>query len=165
MDDKDRSKQIGDNLRFYSDARFKQLTLFLSWITLLAAGLLQFEANPAAKHLNLGQALPVFAMFVTAVFWVMEIRATLNWRAHREAEPSLWPRPPTDGWSWLNATHAVFVLYAGIYLVWFQVARLQSVGSLFTWLAALLGIVVLIFGVHSYAKYSKQGSMLVRQDG
>ena len=158
-------KQIGDNLRFYSDARFKQLTLFLSWITLLAAGLFQFEDKLLAKELNVRLAIPAFAMFVTAVFWVMEIRATLNWRAHRDSSPDLWPRPPADIWSWLNATHAVFILYAGIYATWFKVATMQGASSTFTSLAASLGIVVLVFGIHTYAAYSKQGSTLPRKDG
>lgn len=106
--DGDVLKQIGDNLRFYADARFKQLTLYVAWITLLAGGLLQYGDKPLAKDLRLLDYLPGVGMLVTAVFWVLETRASLYWRALRDADPRLLPRPPDSLWSWFSSTNAVF---------------------------------------------------------
>ena len=158
LNDKDQRKLIADNLRFYADARFKQLSLFLAWITLLAGGLFQFGDKQLARDLNISSGLPIFAMLVTAVFWVLEIRASLFWRAHRDVAPDLWPRPPSDGWSWLSSTNAVFVLYASIYFVWLLLSIKLSPHPVFYLLPGLLGVTIFAFGVTSYIRYSSPGS-------
>jgi hypothetical protein len=38
-----RRAELGGNMRFYADMRFKQLTLFLAWLTLAGAGAAQYE--------------------------------------------------------------------------------------------------------------------------
>ncbi len=34
--------QIAENMRFYTDMRFKQLTLLLAWLTIVAGGVAQY---------------------------------------------------------------------------------------------------------------------------
>jgi hypothetical protein len=40
-----RRAELGGNMRFYADMRFKQLTLFLAWLTLAGAGAAQYETQ------------------------------------------------------------------------------------------------------------------------
>jgi hypothetical protein len=151
-------KQLGDNLRFYADARFKQLTLYLAWITLLAGGLLQFSDKKMATDIALQHGMPAFAMLVTAVFWVLETRTTLYWRAHRDAIPAAWPRPPESIWAWFNATNAVWLLYATIYAAWMYVAVQLASPAPIVALSGLLGLAVAAFSVSSYVRFAAQGS-------
>ena len=103
-------KAISENMKFYGEARFKQLTIFITWMTLLLGGLLQFADKPIASTIQLLTVVPVAAMLVTAVFWVLEVRATLYFRANRDRFPELWPSLPRDRWSFLNASNAIFLL-------------------------------------------------------
>ncbi len=158
-------KSIADNMRFYSDARFKQLTIFITLMTLLIGGLLQFSDKPVAVHLGLTGAIPIAALLITAVFWIMEIRATLYWHAHRDQSPDLWPNIPRDGWRHLNATNGIFVLYLSSYCAWVAAFIELSGSCLISSLLILVGIVVFIFGVVEYAKYSVPGSTLKKKGG
>jgi hypothetical protein len=158
-------KSIADNLRFYADARFKQLTIFITWMTLLIGGLLQLSDKPVAVILGLTSVIPIAALLITSVFWIMEIRATLYWRTHRDQSPDLWPAIPRDGWRHLNATNGIFALYLSSYCAWVAAFIKLSASCWISALAVMVGIVIFIFGVVEYAKYSDPGSTLKKKDG
>ncbi len=108
--------QIAESLRFYGDMRFKQLTLFMAAMTAAGAGVMQF---------SLGRWwIALAALFVTAVMWVVEVRATLNAIAAHDTIPEVFPKRSAMFWLWLNSSWAVLLLHMACYVVW-----LYCVGS------------------------------------
>ena len=83
MNDDTRLSQLAENHRFFGDMRFKQLTLFMAAMTTAAAGVMQFPGHRWWIALS--------ALFVTAVMWVIEVRAALNGIAAHKAIPELFP--------------------------------------------------------------------------
>ena len=149
-------------MKFYGEARFKQLTIFITWMTLLLGGLLQFADKPIASTIQLLTVVPVAAMLVTAVFWVLEVRATLYFRANRDRFPELWPSLPRDRWSFLNASNAIFLLYYASYSSWLSAAVILG-SPAYVWIpAGCLGTLVAVFGIANYAKYARNGSTIIR---
>jgi hypothetical protein len=148
-DDTKRS-QLAENMRFYADMRFKQLTLLLAWLTIAAAGVAVYGQNLLVGNLCVRQTLALGSLLFTAVMWVMEVRASLYWRANREAAPDLWPRPRNDCFSWINATNALLVLHITIYLFWLWCASAWNAPKLPIWVFISLGILLLIFSLYSY---------------
>lgn len=147
-----RRTQIGENLRFYADMRFKQLTLLMTATTLLAAGVAQYGANPLFGSLTIGGVLSGAGMLITGAFWVMEVRSTLYWVAHREAAKELWPTPTSAKWRFLNATNVVLVVHMAFYAFWFWCAwewylRRWAVCSF-----AAIGLLLTVFTVLNYVQ-------------
>ena len=60
----------------------------------------------------------VFALFFSAVMWIMEVRSTLYWVATRERVPDLWPRPLYGSMQWVNSTNALLLLHVLVYFGW-----------------------------------------------
>jgi len=110
MNDDTRQSQLAENHRFFGDMRFKQLTLFMAAMTAAGAGVVQFAANR--------WWIALAALFVTAVMWVIEVRAVLNGIAAREAIPELFPRQHKLFWPWINSSWAVLSLHIVCYALW-----------------------------------------------
>jgi hypothetical protein len=143
MDNDDHSQtQLGENLRFYGDMRFKQLTLLMAAMTALGAGI--------AQYANLRGALAAVGMFFVGVMWVMEVRSTLYFNATREVAPQLWPRPPRAALHWLSATNAVLILHAAFYGLWLWCVAQWLSDVVLEVLGAALGVLFLVFTVTSY---------------
>ncbi len=159
MDDTTR-KSIADNMRFYGDARFKQLTLFLTWMTLLAGGFFQFGDKQFAVDMGLLYAIPTYSMLVICLFWILEVRSTLYWRAHRDRSPDLWPSPPKDSWRALNASNAILWLYLTTYIAWYALAVKLKFPVWCLVALALLCVFIFLFGWRTYSKYSEVGSTI-----
>lgn len=70
MNDDARLSQLAENMRFYGDMRFKQLTLFMAAMTAVAGGIT--EASQYRWWIALA------GMCIAAVMWVMEVRSTIN---------------------------------------------------------------------------------------
>ena len=112
----DKSKELVANMRFYGDMRFKQLTLFMAWLTISVGGVAQFGETQIVNGTQLKGVIAVASMLFTAVLWIMEVRSSLYWVAHREEVRDLWPSPGNLRLGWLNATNSVFLLYAACLL-------------------------------------------------
>ena len=74
-------KEVGHNIRLFSNMRFAQLTLFLA----LTAGLLTvtFGLNPPLEGLY-QLILKLFGLFVTYFFWIMEERSSYFWKYYMD---------------------------------------------------------------------------------
>lgn len=79
--------QIAENLRFYSEMRFKQLTVWMTGMSLLTAGSIQYADKVMFSGFFVREALAIAAVMFTSVVWIMEIRSTLYWVANRESAP------------------------------------------------------------------------------
>jgi hypothetical protein len=151
-----RRRQLAENMRFYAEMRFKQLTLLLAWLTVAAAGVAQYGETDLVGGLGVRQVLAPAALLFTAVMWVMEVRAAVYWRVHRDEAGDLWPRPQNDSFSWINASNALLVLHIAIYSFWLWCASAWRTPRGAVWGSALLGVLLLAFSVRSYWKYRLQ---------
>src|SRR5688572_20928973 len=145
MTDDVRRTQLAENMRFYADMRFKQLTLFLAGLTLAAAGVAQYGKDELVGAITIRQAVAVAAALLTAVMWVMEVRASIYWRVHREEVPDLWPRPKGDPFALLNATNSLLVLHFAIYSFWLWFGHGWEVADWLICSLAALGVLLLAF--------------------
>ena len=118
--------QLGENLRFLGDMRFKQLTLSMGVLATSAAGLGQYGDRDLAPGMRASVAIVLFAMIYTAVSWVMEVRSTLHWIATRNEARDLWPQHHSSwGLGWISATNAVVVFYAIAYACLWRLVRIS----------------------------------------
>lgn len=142
--------QLTENMRFYADARFKQLTLWLACITLCAAGVGQLPADHelVANRLATRPVIAIVAVFFTAVMWVMEVRAALYWVAHRE-KGGQWPQR-TVVWPWLNATNALLLLYSATFWSWLWLGLKWGLSWLLVGSAVIVGLMLLVFSIVNY---------------
>ena len=150
LSDYDHRDQIAQNMRFYGDMRFKQLTLQLAWLTIAGAGISQYGEKLIVSGIKLKLLLASASMLVAAVLWIMEIRSTLYWVAHREAFPMLWPQPKQIKMKWLNASNAALVLYTVIFGFWYWCALQWNCGLLGKILGGVLIVVLLLFSCVNY---------------
>ena len=121
--------QLAENLRYYGDMRFKQLTLFTGAMTVLGAALDTRDVNTMlTAHLSSRFAISAAGLMFTSVIWVMEVKSTVYWVATRESEngKDLWPRPKDHFLSQLNSTNAVLFMYIVSYCFWLVCARSWS---------------------------------------
>lgn len=147
MNEETRLSQLTENMRFYGDMRFKQLTLFAGAMTVLGAGLAEHAHAMLTPMLSLRFAVALIGLLVTSVFWVMEIRSSLFWVAIREELQGyqLWPRPKTRLWGWMNATNAILSLHAASYLFWLLCAHAWAIHRCTVMSCGGLWLVVLAF--------------------
>jgi len=161
--------QLAENMRFYADMRFKQLTLLVAWLTLAGAGVAQYGEKQLVGSFCVRQVLAVSAVIFVGILWVMEIRASLYWRAHRGKAPELWPRPENHFLSWVNATNALFLFHIVVYLFWLYCAYMWCVGRFLLAILALIGAMIAFFGVYSYWRFrlraSRENSLKQQQRG
>jgi len=111
-------QDIAENLRFYGDMRFKQLTLLMAWLTISGAGVMQSGKVEIVPDLQARVIIAMASIIVGSVLWVMEIRSSLSFVAHRSKFPDLWPRPENVAADQVNATNMVLILYCSHYLAW-----------------------------------------------
>lgn len=156
MSDEAKRGQCAENMRFYADMRFKQLTVLLAAMTLAAYGVAHYDAGqlPIVGTLESRALIAIAALLFTAVMWVMEVRAVLYWRANRDQAPELCPRPKDTWYDFVNATSAVLLLHVVTYSFWLWGA--------FEWGAPLLvkkaaiGLLLLLL-LYSGASYLSHG--------
>jgi hypothetical protein len=67
--------QLAENMRFYGDMRFRQLTLFMAAMTAVAGGIV--------GSIQYRWWIALGGLCITAVIWVMEVRSTINFIAAR----------------------------------------------------------------------------------
>ena len=65
--------QIAQNMRFYGDMRFKQLTLLLAWFAIAGTGVLQSDGEPIVSDIQLKPLIACASMLVLAILWIMEV--------------------------------------------------------------------------------------------
>ena len=147
MDKNERSKELVANMRLYSDMRFKQLTIFMTWLTLSVGGVAQFGDKSIANGLNVNVLIACASLIFISILWIMEIKSTIYWAANREEVRCLWPSLNIQYprylkfLSFFDATNAILVLYTCTLFFW--------VFCLFNWLdywwLSFAGIGILIF--------------------
>lgn len=151
--DEIRYAQIGENLRFIGDMRFKQLSLLMAVLSLIGAGLATNADAQIAGSISARTGLCGLALLFTAVTWVMEVRSTLHWAAQREAAPELWPRHTSIGlFRWLNATTAVLGFLAAVYGFWLYCAWQWKLHPLLFTAFSLLGVLLVAFSIWEYGR-------------
>ncbi len=91
VEDDRKYAELAANMRFYGDMRFKQLTLLLTGMTLLVAGVAQYPTVDLFPSVPLRGALAVAGMLFTGVMWIMEVRSTISFFANRAQAKILWP--------------------------------------------------------------------------
>jgi hypothetical protein len=138
--------QRAENFRFYGDMRFKQLTLFMAAMTAVGAGVMQFPEN--RSWIALG------GLFVTAVMWVVEVRATLNAIAAHNAIPEVFP-PHRAFMPWLNSSCAVLMLHIVCYGSWLWCVGAWCASPVPLYAGALIGPVLVVFSVVNYWRQRK----------
>jgi hypothetical protein len=139
--------QIAENFRFYGDMRFKQLTLFMAAMTAVVAGVMQFPCN--RWWLALG------GLFVTAVMWVVEVRATLNAIVAHNAIPEAFPQQQDKFWPWLNSSWSVLLLHIACYGLWLWCVRAWCSSRVLFYVGALAGLMLFVFSVVNYWQQRK----------
>lgn len=150
-----RRTQLAENMRFLADMRFKQLTIAVAGLSAAGAGMAQYGSGEPMK-VNatmcnaICQIIAVNAILFIAVFWVMEIRSTLSWRAHRTKEPDLWIKSPRTPIPSFNASNAIFAFYALQYGFWIWCTWKWAVPCWLTTILSFLGIMIFFHGAASY---------------
>jgi len=143
--------QLAENLRFYGNARFQQLTLFMAGLTAITAGMVHDETmKPFIYVLSLRAVLAIFGMLFTAVIWVMEVRSTIYWTIHWSCARHIWPLPATPWCEWLTASSAVAGLYFFTYIALWLCAYQWQVPWWLLVSLVLPFVVVLIFTAWMY---------------
>ena len=115
----DLEKELIQNMRFYGELRFKQLALYLAWITIAVAGISQYGSTIIFHNTPLKLLVSFASMFITFIIWTMEISSTLYWVVHREKQNSdkKWPKPDFK-FKIINSTNAIICFYTVNYLFW-----------------------------------------------
>ena len=143
MNDETRLSQLAENMRFYGDMRFKQLTLFMAAMTAVGGGVV--GSSQYRWWIALG------GLCITAVMWVMEIRSTINFNAVHKCAPELWPRAQSKLFRLLTASHAVLLLYVGFYAFWLYSMRKWCPACCVSFYSELIvGFALLLFSVANY---------------
>lgn len=142
-------KQRCEEHRHFSDIRFKQLTLWFA-----ATALLINESFSERGGLRLAQhplLVPMSGALITAVFWIMEVRATLKGiealesvRVYRD----LLPAPQLSNWTFVNHTNATLLLYAASFVIW--TVLIMRTKSWLICLLAAVGLVLFFFTAREY---------------
>jgi len=146
------NEQLGENLRFYGDMRFKQLTLLMAWLSAAAFGVLSFNDKQPAQFAAIVMALPHVTLAFIAILWIMEVRSTIHWAAHRLAMPELWPTPKRPFWSILSASNAVALWYFLMFVSWLWLAHSWQAPMCGIAAWSVVGVLLLIFNVVNYVR-------------
>lgn len=163
----DSLKFAAENLRFYGDMRFKQLTLF-SIVTafLLNAAVSKDAQQLLATHRNL-TSLSVAGMLFTAVLWIMEVASTLYGvrylRPVRDELDRLEEQQESEKvirhWTLLNATNAVVFAYFASYVFWWWMwkaaGKMTCAGYVGWVLFGLAGLFLVLFTGREYCQLWK----------
>jgi len=140
MNEDTKLSQLAENMRFFADMRFKQLTVFMAAMTAVAAGVSQ--SNQYRWWIALG------GLWITGVIWVMEIRSTINFIENYEKAKELWPRADSKLFPWLTASHAVLLLYAGFYAFWLCcIKKWGAACGVSFYIGLIVGVALLLFSM------------------
>lgn len=140
--DNDSLSHVAENMRFYGDMRFKQLTLFMAAMTAVAGGIMQYA--PARWWIALA------GLCITGAMWVMEVRSTLYAVATCDAAPRAWPLPKPKLFPWLTASLVVLLLYIGFYATWLICLRVWCPKCMSFYVGLVVGLVLLAFSIVNY---------------
>ena len=145
----DKDTESHQNMRFYGDMRFKQLTLYLAWITVAVAGISQFGTDIFLSNASVKLVISFASMLITAVIWIMEISSTKYWVAFKE---NLSEKTPSSGikLKLFTATNATMFLYLVSYLFWFYAACTWDGNTIFLIIYAVIGLSIFIHNVLNY---------------
>jgi membrane associated rhomboid family serine protease len=117
---KDEYSSLNENMRWYSNIRFAQLTLFIG----LTAGLLAvvFTSNPPLSHAQ-WIILNASGIVATVFFWLMEERAAEYWRHFLQRAVELekelgYKQYSTRPQHRVNTTHILRGFFAIAILLW-----------------------------------------------
>jgi hypothetical protein len=146
MDNDVVTTQIAENFRFYGDMRFKQLSLFMAAMTAAAAGVVQYP--PSRWWVALGK------LYVAAVMWVVETRATLNAIAAHDAIPEVFPQRKKF-WPLLNSSWAVLSLHIAFYALWLLCIRAWAPNCKSFYVGLVGGITLLVFSGRNYWRHRR----------
>jgi len=146
--------QFVENMSFYGDMLFKQLTLLMGGVTVIGAGIAEYPNVNLFDSLCVRAALAMVGMLFTGAMWVMEISSSTYWVAHREEARTLlgttpWPRP-AKRIPGLTATNAVLALHFAFFWFWFWCATKWYPRCLPLVLGVLFGILLAVFSVLNY---------------
>ena len=146
------NEQLIQNMRHYSEMRFKQLTLLLAWFTIVGAALFLDKKDKMFE--NLGFSIDIFlanaSLIICSVLWIMEIRSTMYWAANREKITKYWPRPNKSKMKFMNATNAVLIFYISIYSFWTWYIFKMNAIFLVKSIAIFVGALLLTFSILNY---------------
>lgn len=150
MDETEKLKELNANMRFYADMRFKQLTLFMAWLTLALGGVTQSGEKIILDGITLQVIVAFASILFVSVLWIMEVRSTLYWVAHRDEGTETWPSPKDLRIKWLDATNAVFLLYLSVFGFWLYGFSIWSQKPWLTILGVGLYTILILFTVLNY---------------
>jgi hypothetical protein len=129
VDFKEEYSEIGENLRFYGNLRFAQLTLFFVVTGAIIAAL--FTVNPPLSA-DQRYLLKLVGLVMTIPFWLMEKSSTWFWIYYVERamviEKELGyyqytgrnPKIRKQHWIWkkLSATNAIKIIFIAMVIFW-----------------------------------------------
>lgn len=121
--------ELQENMRFYGNMRFKQLTLFFAITGVLLA--VQFGNLVRVEDISPVGIIPVIGIIIVYVFYIMEIRAADNYWGFRKLAKK-YENDPSNGLvikqfinlkkeKVCNATHAVHFLFLAFWIMWFYI--------------------------------------------
>ena len=142
--------EFADNLRFYGDMRFKQLTLLIAMLSLVFAGIGQYGETILIEPVKIKEILAVAAMLFTGVLWVMEVRSSIYWAANKKQINNVWALARSAKFNWINATNAVLALYVSIFSFWVVCVHFWLDVFFITLICALTCVILCIFSITNY---------------
>lgn len=148
----DKETELYQNMRFYGEMRFKQLTVFLAWLAIAGTGV---ASDSGCENILDGASLQLIigfaSMLVTGIIWIMEISSTKHFFAHRDNQDETikWPVANIQ-LRHLNATNATVLFYALSYFFWFYFTYTLKGNYV---LLIIYGIVFLILLIHTVLNY------------
>lgn len=147
-------KQLCEDHRYFSDMRFKQLTL---WSGATALTINAGFSDKSALALDMHPVMvPTIGALLTGVFWIMEIRSTLQGVEAFERKVRLeTASAPKTHWTFVNRTNITALLYVVSYLFWWALMFQRRAGTPFaahTWIYAVgaCGIMLIGYTVREY---------------
>ena len=127
--------QIAENLRFFADMRFKQLTLLIAATSAAGYGL--------AAYSSFRWWMALAAMFFTGCLWLMEVRSTLFSYANMTLAPDLWPVPKPL--PFITTTLAALLIYMGCYIGWVMLVHAWGPETLSWKVGTVFGVALTIY--------------------
>ncbi len=141
-------KELVENVRFYGDMRFKQLTLLSVGIGAAFSGLATDPEKIIVGSIKFALGMPLLALIFVAVLWVMEVRSTVYCFLNQNMTKRLWP-VPKGRMSAFRATYAVLALHVVLYLGWMYIGW-DAMNDWWRLVWVLLFIGLLVFSFANY---------------
>lgn len=145
-------KQYCEDLRFYGNMRFKQLTL---WSVGMGFLLHVLYGGPPTEGGSYQMGNWYFAALCwTAVIWVMEVRSSVHGVRRMRLKGQFEPPGSSElnpKWTLVNATNAVALLYAAASLAWLvQLTTLWGLKVATPWIGAAILVFLVAFTAREY---------------